>query len=440
MGSAAGPPAFRAWRLVRELRAKGLLFPSLALVALALVLIQGALSGQPAQHVSTTSASKGPPPSEAPGRPDLEKAPLAYLSDYWLQLGNRVRQCLVRVGPQGAPGVLLAPDLALTALPPAGETGASAPLAVDPDLGVALFQLATNSGGAPLATVDPNSLRPATLVAAVALAPDGGLEITPAYLTAAPTGETHVDLQLSTLPRPPPKVAAVVDLDGRLVGGMFAGAEGPRLFWATELAAAAERLRRSPPCHAIQAASLDEAARKLLGVRGGVVVSWVRSLSFGGQAPLREGDVLLEWNGQAVGDVEGFDALQDAAPPGGAVEAVVWRSRRRLALNLVLPGRDCRPAGEPPVSFRELGLTLRWSEPRGETAGWRVMGLEPEGPGAKAGLRDGDRLVAINGLELTRQSARELDSLIAAPRPVLLRVRRDSGASLHVLTPPGAKP
>jgi predicted metalloprotease with PDZ domain len=60
---------------------------------------------------------------------------------------------------------------------------------------------------------------------------------------------------------------------------------------------------------------------------------------------------------------------------------------------------------------RYLGATIEDRNP-----GLVIKSVHPNGPGARAGLRAGDRLIAVNGKSLTQASTREFKQIIADAR------------------------
>jgi S1-C subfamily serine protease len=336
-------------------------------------------------------------------RPDLEKAPLAYLSDYWLQLAERARAGLTRVGREQLPAVVVAPGLAVTS-PALGErlaleaglgggsSGDEAPFAwlgEDPVLGLAFVELKGESQAFELARLD--DARPGSLVATVSLRPDGGLRITPSHLTAVIREKRH-GLELSVRP-PEAGVGAVVDLDGRLLGVAVSDAGADlRVPSAQSLGAAVERVRAADPCRALEVAAPEDAVRELLGASG-LVVERVRGGAWAEEPPLRPGDVLLEFAGRPMTSVGEFAAAYDAPPRDQRVRFVLRRGRARVSGRARLPGRDCRPVAPAPLRLERAGLVLAW-EPSGP--GWRVADVAADGPAAQAGLERGDVLLSAD--------------------------------------------
>jgi S1-C subfamily serine protease len=378
-------------------------------------------------------------------RPDLEKTPLSYFADYWRQLGSRVRDGLALAGNPATPAIAVAPGLALTStralagLAPGERTGTPGGprlLAADDELGLALFEV--NASVQPFDQADAAGLFAGTLVAAVTLGPDQRLQVAPGYLVSAaapgepdPTGDS---LDLSIVLPSRTEVAAIVDLDGKLVGAALHARNGLRLLSTAALVRAVAELRANPVCRSIEVVAPSQAVRELLAVESGVVVEKVRRASFEREPALHPGDLLLQWDGNKLPDAEAFGRLYDATPAGSVVPLLLLRGRRRVAGSLVMPGRDCRPAAAPALTLEKAGLTLRWSAgANGIAPGWSVLGIAGGGLADTAGLTADDRILAVDSQEGELASRRVLESNEHLPRPLLLTVRRGDRTLLVAL-------
>jgi S1-C subfamily serine protease len=86
----------------------------------------------------------------------------------------------------------------------------------------------------------------------------------------------------------------------------------------------------------IVAGDLTDAERKALGTGGGIKVAEARGPA--AEAGIKGGDVLVELDGEAVTEDRIADILAKRRP-GDSVEAVVLRSKKRLAVTIVLAER-----------------------------------------------------------------------------------------------------
>ena len=452
---------FREWPIIGDLSRRGLLFPVAVAGAAVVVLGQGFLArrGEAPRPV--------PSPNETPSssaflpnvRPGLEKAPLEYQSDYWLQLGEKARLGLVALGRDGIPAVVVAPGIGVTSLEGADALGRDAASAGssfrvigrDLEARLAVVHLDEALAGAPLLLSTLEGVHPGALVATVSLGPDRGLQITPAHLVAVslvddsatsaagPPPPRSTTLVLSVVPRAL-AVGAVVDLDGRLIGvAVGTGDGGTSVLSAAATTAVVEAAGHGDPCRPFEVASLDPGVARLLGARG-LLVERVHEDSFAGKPPLGPGDVVVDWDGEVPVTAKGFEELYAARAPGSAVPVTVLRGRDRLRTTVRLPASDCRAPSRAPVGIESLGLTLHF-EPAtaGGRGGWRVDDVVAGSESARAGLARGDRVLAIDREALAGGEDRpRLAALARRSRPTLLTLKR--GGRLLLLALPPARP
>lgn len=413
-----------------------------------IVLLEGALH-RVRRGASVGKQEVGPPaPPEVLRRPDLEKAPLSYQSDYWRQLGERTMAGLALVGERRLAAVVVSPGLALAPigaldspppgdpripLPPSAPVGFQA-IAMDPEAGVALFAISPTEAIQPLAAPDAGSASAGTLIAAVSLAPNGRLRVAPGHLVSVPNGSETLDVSIAFPPGA--GAAALVDLDGRLVGVSVPSANGTRVLSAEAALRAVQRLHRSPRCEAIEVGALDDAVRRQLSIAGGALVVRVRDRSFATRPDIQPGDVVVRWNGRAVASPQEFERLYDAVRPGTAARALVRRGRLSLSVAVVVPP-DCRPFREPALSLPALGLTVAHAGGAGERGverRWVVVTVSPASPGAAAGLEAGDQLLSVDGRPIGGVTAAALrESLAAAGSPHLITLQRGDKILLQAL-------
>lgn len=438
--------------------------PAILALAVGAVLVHGAATHEPPAETADAVVEMGPPsvPPPAGFRPDLEKTPLTYESDYWHQIGQLAADNLVLIGDRPIPGVLIAPGLALTSIETASDVeraerirqartggteqgrgaGGAAPerfprapqlVGVDVTERVALFavQDATPTAFEP---VDATALQEGAFIAAVTLAADGSLVLTPGHLVSiSPGGAAGRPFEISIAFSPATMVAALIDLDGRLIGLALRDGGSVRLMTARTALSVAARLHAGQSCRALEVAALDDDARRLLGATSGVAVEFVLDGAFADPPPVRAGDLLVEWNGENVPGVEEFQALYDATEPGADVPVRLLRERRPVAATLRMPRDDCRPAPEPLVRFAALGMTAEWID---APPGWNVLVVRADGPAAAAGMEPGDILVAVDGRPLDPASPRAaLDRLERRPRASVFTVRRRARTKLLTVRP-----
>jgi len=215
------------------------------------------------------------------------------------------------------------------------------------------------------------------------------------------------------------------------------------------------KVRRGQLGVVVQAVTAEIAQSMGLREARGVIVNSVQKGSAADRAGLKQGDVIVAFNGTEVGDPNELRNLVAATQPGAEVTLTLNRDGRqeevRLSLGELVAGgaaREREGGGPAPEEDAEgggrLGLTvapltpdlaarLRLPE---DAEGVVVMNVDPEGPAAEARLRQGDLIVQAN-----RQPVRSPEELRAAlrntgDRPVLLLVTRPGEGTSFITVRP----
>ena len=451
--------------IVRFMRRRQLLFP-LVLVAIAgAVLFQGTLEYDAAPPPNPRAPVPGTVPAEPTRtvvRADLEKTPLTYFADYWAQLAERAEVHLTSVGAAGAPAIAVGTRLVLAPAEPAAAVlaaerraglvgGAAADGARElgpfrlrgwePDLGLALFEV-TGEELMPFTLTDPRVLPSGSYVGAVTLTADGEPAVTPGYFVAVKPQNDGLpdDLVVSMNLEAIPALAAVVNLDGALLGVVHATPSGPRVTSSTSMLRMIEGFQVEEVCRGLEVADLDEAVRERFVIERGVLVEYVNPAAFHPEPSLRGGDVLLEWGEEDVTSAEQFRQLYDAGTPGELVRYRVLRNRRRIAGGTVLPDTECRPVSQGPVRFASSGMAFEWlgaaAGDASDVGSWVVAAVRPGGPAARAGVAEGDLLVSLEGATTDAEDDRAaLEAASERTAPMLLSLRRGARMKLAVVQP-----
>ena len=484
---------------VRHLHERQLLFPALVLLVVAGVLIHGALDRERAARADPVGddPAAAPPagadqrelgiPLRAPAgallslRGDLEKTPLTYFSDYWAQLASEMGSHLLEVGGTGESGLVIEPGLAVTSIAAADAllvvearsrlaaaideaaetagngaeadgaeatgtgteteveteaagraTASSGVLAMDRDEGLALVEV--DEALPPFVDGNPRALASGSYVGAVSLDPAGAPSITPGYLVSAVASG---DLEISFAP-PASGLAAVVDLDGLLVGVTYLAPDGARTVAIDAFRRRLDQLAQPEPCRAISVAQLDVGVLDLLGRRG-LLIDQVVASAFLPEPSLRPGDVLIEWNGEPVNSVEGFEATYDALEAGELVRYRVIRGRRAVAGGTLLPDAECRAEAPAVVRLLRLGMEVEWRD-EADSTGWIVTTVVPDGPAGRSGVTEGDRLLTVDGRAVAAGSSARartaLERLDTSDSPLLFSLGRGDRVTLAAIMPP----
>ena len=456
--------------IVRFLRRRQLLFPLVLVAVAGAVLFQGALehdAGPPSNPRAPVPGTVPAEPARTVVRADLDKTPLTYFADYWAQLAERAQVHLLSVGTAGAPGIAVGTRLVLTPAEPAAAVRATErrarlvggaatdrvpeldPFSLrgwDPDLGLALFEV-TGEELTPFTLTDPRVLPSGSYVGAVTLTAAGAPAVTPGYFVAVKQENDGLpdDLVVSMNLAAIPALAAVVNLDGALLGVVHATPAGPRVTSSTSMLRLIEGFQVEKVCRGLEVADLDDAVRERFVIERGVLVEYVNPDAFHPEPSLRGGDILLEWGGEDVTSAEQFRQMYDARTPGELVRYRVLRDRRRLAGGTVLPDAECRPVSQGPVRFASSGMAFEWLRaPAGDAsgaAGWVVAAVRPGGPAAQAGVAERDWLVSVDGVAMDAQSDRAaLEAASERTASMLVSLRRGDRMKLAVVQPEAPPP
>ncbi|MDT8997778.1 Do family serine endopeptidase [Paucibacter sp. APW11] len=163
----------------------------------------------------------------------------------------------------------------------------------------------------------------------------------------------------------------------------------------------------------------------------GALVASIEDGSPGAKAGLRSGDVILKFRDQPIVASRDLPALLGQSVPGESARLEVWRNGKLEVLNAKLGDASEKAAqvassDEAAAPQGKLGLALRpLQQDERREAGVRegLIVEEAGGAAAKAGVRPGDVLLAINGTPVS--SVEQVRSVVAgAEKSVALLVQR----------------
>ena len=188
----------------------------------------------------------------------------------------------------------------------------------------------------------------------------------------------------------------------------------------------------------IQELSADLAKSFGLKEPKGALVSSVEKDGPADKAGFKTGDVILEFNGKSVSDSRELPLVVGAVKPGSESTAKIWREGKEQTLRVTVgelqPEKVAAAAGAP-AETGKLGLAVQDLTPQQrqqlEVKGGVLVG-GVGGPAARAGIQEGDVVIAINGEQV--DSVKQFKGLVdKAPngKPVALLIQRGE-ARLYV--------
>ncbi|HET6344173.1 MAG TPA: Do family serine endopeptidase [Myxococcota bacterium] len=182
----------------------------------------------------------------------------------------------------------------------------------------------------------------------------------------------------------------------------------------------------------------------------GVLVAEVVKEGPGARAGLREGDIILEFDGKRLNRGSDLQLFASMAGVGKSVPLLVWRDKAEKKLDVKLeafPDEEAAGGAEGEEQEQRAGLGLTLSdltasvrEQLGVTSpqgGVLVEGVEPGSPAARASLRRGDVIMDVNDEPVSRASvlAKKIKGLKSGD-VLRLKVERQGTRSFTALRKP----
>lgn len=180
----------------------------------------------------------------------------------------------------------------------------------------------------------------------------------------------------------------------------------------------------------------------------GALVAEVTPKSPGAEAGLREGDVIIQFDGKKIQSSSDLPVFTSMAGVGRKVELKVWRDRSERTVFVKLgefPADDSVVAGNEEANPDALGMTIRdlTAEARSELQlsekerGALVDDVEPGSVASRAGLRPGDVITGVDGKTVER--ARDVVNMVRVAKSgsvLRLQVLRGGGRSFVAIRKP----
>ncbi len=189
---------------------------------------------------------------------------------------------------------------------------------------------------------------------------------------------------------------------------------------------------------AIQEVTADLAESFGLDRPRGALVSEVQEGSPAQKAGLQASDVILAFNGKTVENSRDLPRMVGRAKPGSKVAVDVWRKGKSQTLSVMLgelPADNAIASKDTRKALSRGGLALAElsaDQRRALDLDHGVLVEEATGDAARAGIRTGDVVLAVNNIKITSIEAyRKAVSAVAAGKTVAILIRRGEG-SLYI--------
>jgi len=154
---------------------------------------------------------------------------------------------------------------------------------------------------------------------------------------------------------------------------------------------------------------------------------------------LREGDVILSFNGSPLEKGRDLPRFVARTDPGASVPVEILRDRVRQTIYLTVGTRaqeDASVATVPVTTYAETTVPGLGVELTATGTGARVVSVRPDGPARNAGIERGDVIVQIADRAVFTPEEVENAFATAGGSSVLMRIDR-GGTSLYVGVPLG---